>query len=122
MLRYRIVRRDLERTGYRKLSTILYDVGYARRSRIPLSIVYNAAFDRDVYITVNIEATGIAPGQSGSDIIERADKALYHTKLTGNTVSSYHENMEKEQPHTNYVRAEAFYALLPENDFTFVIR
>ena len=63
------------------------------REKIETTPIFNAEFNKDVYVTISIGITHLEDNQTAEELLSMADKALYHAKVTRNTVSVYREDM-----------------------------
>lgn len=59
------------------------------RQRVEATPIFNPEQNKNVYITISIGVTYLIDGQTADDLLSMADKALYHAKITRNTVFFY---------------------------------
>lgn len=57
------------------------------REKVERTPIFNAEHEKEVTVTISIGVSYLMPGQTVEDLLGMADKALYHAKLTRNTVS-----------------------------------
>jgi diguanylate cyclase (GGDEF)-like protein len=71
--------------------TEVFDIMDRIRKKVSDTEVFNPEMDKNASVTVSIGLTRFSPGQSESDVISNADKALYIAKRTRDAVAFFPE-------------------------------